>query len=301
MPPISDDLIDYARTIAPHIDRLAIAVHKHGRPASRALLQEFGLSSAGILIDARSMLLAGPLTLDDLATIERYAPREELSATLEEHVHQGLLVRDDRTETLVYHTTARGQDLLLRLSDLQGRTIAALWAVHNEMLPDLAPAATRITDHAAAGLPLERYPAFRLEHAAPVPLGAPLAYVLLMRLTALRYLRADAHATALAAHQLDAIQATTLTLLWQSVAPLTTDEITATNHIPVEPLDKALAALKRQALVQQQDGRWLPTGEGRATRDEIELETNREAAPPFAALDANERAAFLEGLKALPD
>jgi hypothetical protein len=301
MPVISDDLIAYAREIAPHIDRLTIAVHKHGRPAGRALFEEFGLPGGGILIDARPILLAGPITLDDLATIERFARREDLSAALDEHVRQGMLSRDDETEAAVYSTTARGQDLLLRLTDLHARTIAALWAVYGELLAGLATPATLMTDYAATALPLERYPAFRLQHAAPVPLGAPPAYVLLLRLTALRYLRADAHATALAAHQLDATQATTLTLLWRAAAPLAAEEITPGHHIGSEALDGALAALGRRGLVHEQHRRWLPTAEGRAARDEIELDTNRRAAPAYAALDVAERAAFLAGLRALPD
>ncbi|HZS89792.1 MAG TPA: hypothetical protein VFE42_20170 [Chloroflexota bacterium] len=301
MPVISDDLIAYAGAIAPHIDRLSIAVHRHGRPAGRALLEEFGLPGGGTLIDARPILLAGPITLDDLATVERFARREDLGSALDEYVGQGILSRDDQTEPAIYSTTARGQDLLLRLTDLHARTIAALWAVHGELLAELVALATLTTGYAAAALPLEHYPAFRLQHATPVPLGAPPAYVLLLHLTALRYLRADAHATALAAHQLDAIQATTLTVLWRSAIPPTVEEIAANHHIESEALDAALAALGRRGLVQEQRGRWLPTAEGRATRDTIELETNRRAAPPFTALGADERAALLAGLQALPD
>jgi hypothetical protein len=35
-------LADYARDVAPHIDRLAIAVHRHASPAGRAVIQSYG-------------------------------------------------------------------------------------------------------------------------------------------------------------------------------------------------------------------------------------------------------------------
>lgn len=288
---VFDDLVSYARAVAPHIDRLAIAVHRHGQPAVLALLQEFGLGRAGVLIDACPLLLAGPITLGDLAVIDRYAPREDLSSGLEQQVDQEILTRDETTETPLYGSTTRGRDLLLRLTDLQGATVTALWAVHDDLLPGLASTATWVTDRAAT-LPLDLYPAFRRLHAAPTQLGAAPAHLLLTRLTALRYLRADAHALALAAERLDPTQAGVFTALWTRAAGAH-DDLAAPDH--------ALEALQSRGLIQRTGGRWSISVAGRVLRDAIEEETDRATAPPFGTLAAADRAAFLQGLATLPD
>lgn len=288
---VSGDLVSYARAVAPHIDRLAIAVHHHGQPAALALLREFGLDQASMLIDACPLLLAGPITLGDLAVIDRYVPREELAIGLEQQVEQEILTRDETTETPLYSSTTRGRDLLLRLTDLQGATVTALWAVHDDLLPDLASAATWVTDRAAATLPLGLYPAFWRLHAAPTQLGAAPAHLLLARLTALRYLRADAHVLALAAEHLDAAQAATLTALWTRA--------TGAHDEPVA--DPILEALQLRGLIEHREDRWSISAAGRVLRDAIEEETDRAAAPPFGALDDADRAAFLQGLAMLPD
>lgn len=289
---MSDDLVSYARAVAPHIDRLAIAVHRHGQPAALALLHEFGLDRAGVLIDALPLLLTGPITLDDLAVIDRYAPRQELASGLEQQVEQEILTRDETTEMPLYSSTTRGRDLLLRLTDLQGATVTALWAVHDDLLPDLASTATWVTDRAAATLPLDLYPAFRRLHAAPTQLGAAPAHLLLTRLTALRYLRADAHALALAAERLDAVQAGVFTALWTR-APEAHDDSVAADH--------ALEALLSRGLVERTGGHWSISAAGCVLRDAIEEETDRATAPPFGVLDAADRATFLQGLATLPD
>lgn len=286
------NLVAYASAIAPHIDRLALVVHRYARPAAAALLREVGLPNAGILVDARALLLAGAITLEDLAILERYAPRDGLATALEEHVRQGLLERDEASEVPLYVCTMRGRDLLLRLTDLQGEAMTALWAVHEQGLGALASLATRVSDHAAATLPLDRYPAFRGQHAAPAPLGATPAHLLLIRLTTLRYLRADAHAAAWQAHGLDAAQAGALTALWRADRPLGLDDL--------YQVTAALDALREHGLVEQADGSWRITAGGRALRDAIEDATNRGAAPPFAILDEQERADFVAGLEALP-
>jgi hypothetical protein len=83
---IADNLPAYAHDIAPHIDRLAIALHRHARHVAPPVLQAFGLTSAGVLIDARPLLLAGPISVDNLAIIERDIPRESLAPALDRHV-----------------------------------------------------------------------------------------------------------------------------------------------------------------------------------------------------------------------
>lgn len=293
----SPDLAAYARAVAPHVDRLAIAVHKHVRPAGRALVQEFGLRHPGVLVDARATLLAGPIALDDLAAIERYVPRDELAAALEEHVGQGLLTHEVGTGGR-YVATPRGRDFLRRLTAAQGETITALWAARAAALPVLVATATRAADHAAAILPRAAYPAFHGQDAAPDPAGATPAHLLLTRLTTLRYLRADAHAAAWRSRGLDAAQGAVFTALWRARTPLTTDEARGLVSNG-DAADRVLETLHERGLTAQEAGGWRISAAGRALRDAIERDTDRGAAPPFVTLAPPERTAFLTGLERL--
>ena len=65
--------------------------------------------------------------------------------------------------------------------------------------------------------------------------------------------------------------------------------------------DHTLEALTSRGLIERTGNRWSLSVAGRALRDAIEVETNRAAAPPFGALDAIDRTAFLRGLETLPD
>ena len=212
-------------------------------------------------------------------------------------MRQGLLERDEASETPLYACTLRGRDLLLRLTALQGEAITTLWAAHEASLGALASLATRVSDNAAATLPLDRYPAFRGQHAAPAPLGATPAHLLLTRLTTLRYLRADAHALAWQAQGLDAAHAGALTALWRAREPLSANDLTGLGN---DVSSTALAALRDRGLAGENKGVWRLSRQGRTLRDAIEVATNRAAAPPFAILDDQERIAFLAGLERLP-
>jgi hypothetical protein len=138
-------------------------------------------------------------------------------------------------------------------------------------------------------LPPDRYPAFRRQHAAPDPPDATPAALLLARLTALRYLRADAHAAAWATAGLDAAQIGALTALLRGTIP------------SWDGVDAALERLQHRGQAAHDGTTWHLTERGRAEREAIEADTNERAAPPWAALTATERAALLHGLARLPD
>jgi hypothetical protein len=156
-------------------------------------------------------MLAGPVTANDLAAIERHAPRAGLVAAVDEYV----------------------------------------------------------------------------QHVAPDPPDATPAHALLSRLTTLRYLRADAHAAAWSTRGLDAAQVGVLTALWRAAAADHDGDI--------------LEQLLRRGLVARDGARWYLTDEGRAVRDTIESDTDERAAPPWAALDPEERRRLIDSLARLPD
>lgn len=299
---VSDALAAYARAVAPHVDRLADATRREGAPA--ALLRDAGLTQADTLIAARGVLLSGPLGPDDLLMLDRSTRPEALATALDEYVRRGLIVPLDggeMGEIPFYAPTLRGRDLLLRLTARQGAAVTALWAPHDALLPALASIATRVVGDAAATLPLAAYPAFRLQQAAPAPLGATPAHLLLTRLVALRTLRADATTAVWRAHGLDAVQARALTAVCCAAGSLARHEPHGAGHDADADADEsALAALHSRRLVGRENGHWHITAPGRTLHASIEQEIDARAAHPFAAVEAPERAVFLLGLKRLP-
>lgn len=282
------DLPAFARAIAPHVDRLAIAVHRHAAPLAGPMLRSLGLTRAFVLINGRPLLLAGPITARELAVIERYMAPDELLAGLEEQVQRGLLAAAGPPDVRQYTPTSHGLDLLLRLTALQGAAITALWAAHESDLPPLIDATTRAT-RAAASLPPPLYPAFRLQYAAPDQPDATPAATLLARLTAQRYLRADAHAAAWAAAGLDGLEIGALTALWRGVAA---DWPSA---------EAARERLQRRGFAERDGTTWRLTDAGHRAREALEADTDERAAPPWYALSPPERDTLLQGLARLPE
>lgn len=291
---LSDEIAAYARAIAPQVERLV----RTGRSTAPAFLPALEPPHDAILIAASDPLLAGSITLDDLAALERRVPRATLAAALREYARRGLVARADVAGETSYASTMRGQDLLLRVTAQQGATVTALWAPYDDILPALVSIATRVVG-AAATLPLAAYPAFRLQQAAPVPLDAPLARLLVARLAALRALRADVTTAVWRAHDFDAAQARALVDVCCAASQRPHAEDAGVGHDEDGPAG-ALAALHSRRLVGRESGQWHITAPGRTLHASIEQEIDERAAQPFAAVEAPERAAFLLGLKRLP-
>jgi hypothetical protein len=106
-----------------------------------------------------------------------------------------------------YAVTPAHRPLLLAMQAAQGAAADELWAPAAGQVSALLPLADRLVAAAweTAGT------AFALLAGAPDPDGATPAHLLLTRVTALRYHRADAHAAAWSAAGLTAAQVVTLT------------------------------------------------------------------------------------------
>ncbi len=291
-----DTLITDVGAIALHADRLVGAVHRHERLVG--FVRDAGLSHARVAI-AAGLLLTGPVSLDDLAAVERALPPKVLVTAMEDDARRGLMAYvggGEMAELPFYTATARGRAVLLRLTALQGEVAAALWASAADSLPVLASAATRVVGHAAATLPLAHYPAFRVQQAVPAPIADMPEPLLLTRLIALRALHADARDHARRRHGLDPAQAEALAAVGRADTSGQMTEPASDN----DGEERAQSALRARRLAGNESGRWHLTTPSRALHAAIVREATHDIAPPFAALDTSERGAFLHGLERLP-
>ncbi|HEX5493039.1 MAG TPA: hypothetical protein VFX70_00510, partial [Mycobacteriales bacterium] len=184
--------------MAPHVDRLAISVHPRTRDRMRDAVAAAGLTGdTGVLVPLAVPLLAGPSAAGDLHAVVRYVPWPRFVAALDAHVAQNLLERlaDGR-----YGLTEPGHRFCAAVQAALGAAATEQWEPATEAVSGLLPLAHRL---AAAGWETAGT-AYALIAGARDPRPATPAHLLLLRLTALRYHRADAHAAAWAAAGLTA-------------------------------------------------------------------------------------------------
>ncbi|MEV7006414.1 hypothetical protein [Streptosporangium sp. NPDC051022] len=181
-----DDLPGYAASIAPLIDAVHLGVHIASRPLGRELAERWGLQT-DLLVDLRCVLPLRPLTPGGLTALYRYNPFD--GTELDIQIAQGALVAG-HGGTL--HATDRALGFIAELYELHATVIGEMWAAHADRLSELAGLAGRLV--AAA----EGSAGAAFTQAAPPyePEGTPGGVLLFNRLAALRYHRADAHASA---------------------------------------------------------------------------------------------------------
>lgn len=272
-------LAAYAAEIAPHVDRLVIAVHRQARATHSAAMDAWradaGLDAPGLLINLRPFINDRVEHADLLARLHRYQHPASTAAATAAAVEAGV-IRQDVT------ATDRGIELAAQLTELQRATINELWAGHDEVFELVGPLTTvvdRLPEHYAGD-------EFTLTRAfvaldRPTPTGPFLVHHLL---TVLRYLRADCHSEVLTEAELTPGEAARLDEVWRALE--------GTHH------GQTLEDLALRGLVTT-DGEL--TDDGRQYRQAIEDETDSFAATAWSELDDAARAAVLEHLESLPD
>jgi hypothetical protein len=201
------NLTAYAADLAPLIDRLFIAGHRAAGKHAQALGERLQVSSFGILIDLRTLLL-GPrgMSFEEARSIQRYLNASGTEAGLLEEERAGRLVRSgDR-----WMPTETGRELLLGLSEALERGTADLW----------------LTVVSAADRYKERfYPALEalLDARTTIPRSAPFACW--QCVAELRYLRADVYAEAWRNAGLDSSGILALTSLCHAQGPIDVEQI----------------------------------------------------------------------------
>lgn len=275
-----EQLAHFAADVAPHVDRLVLAVHRQPRVGHAdevaAWRADVGLDAPGLLINLRPFIIDGVESREVLDRLHRYEPPAATEASVRAAVDAGLVTPDLRA-------TPSGVDLAARLTEIQRTTINELWADHHDIVTGLIEPLTRVVDELPGRYPGDPFELARAFAALdrPKPPGPFLVHHLL---TVLRYLRADAHSEVLLEAELTPGEAARLDGAWRALEG---------PHHP-HPLEE----LVLRGLVSA-DGDI--TDDGRRYRDAIEHETNSVAGTVWDALDDAGRAAVLDLLGRLPD
>lgn len=179
------DSADACRTaiaMAAELDRLVPAGH---RGIKAALVAGGWLPERpphfGVLVELRSLLLAGPVGVDVVAGLFRYQPRIDLA--IGELVAGGWLVRSAGAIA----ATSRCMTALAALMAAAGRALVDLWGAPEDALD-------RVAEVVTGALRTSAGPVF--DALATVDINAPPAVRLFERCNALRHHRADGHAAA---------------------------------------------------------------------------------------------------------
>ncbi|MGC5032440.1 hypothetical protein [Micromonospora sp. DT229] len=198
----------FAALIAPVIDRVFVAAMQAGRDGGAAeLSQRYGGTAAtGLLVELRTRLAAPGGTVDaaGLAAVTRYRDPATCRRAVDRHLAYAMIHR--RSDGALT-ATERGAAFLAELYQVHAEVTEELWAGHEDRVLRLAVAAGWLV---AAALTSESDPgcdsgsggggsAFTAVAPPYEPEGATAGVLLLNRLGALRYHRADAHAAAWAA------------------------------------------------------------------------------------------------------
>lgn len=291
------ELITYAATVAPEVDRLVIAGHRAARPFALELRQRLGVTSFGPLIDLRRQLLSSPgMTMQDAHWKQRGVLLDELQASLQGSVSDGLLNRAGPRFT----PTDRGREVLDGLTDALSRGLAPLWGSGAE-LQQASQGVEMVIQRAGNTLGAVDYPAFTVERAGAGvdPSNQPLA--LWTHLSTLRYLRADAHALAWLPITELWSEKILLTALCYTVGPNSVD-VRREESVLIDDdhVTENLVTLEKRGWAWRDANRWEATPAGRQIRRQVEENTNAFNAPPFSVLRDRQRLDLLRVLRELP-
>lgn len=267
--------------MAPDVDRLVIAIHRHVR-AHRTeiarLIAETGVPSPVLIVDLRPFLLEGPVGLSVAEAFGRFMPPDAFGEVVGGLVESGTLRR--KGDLLVPSDGAIR--FAERTTELQVAVIDDLWARHADAVDRLLdPAGDVVLAGAAVEPDLPLFGALtRLRE--PEPSGA---YLLHHRLTMLRYLRADVHVAVLRAVGLTPERARVVDALWRR------DAVAAdSTPIAAELAESGWLDQDRSALTEL----------GSTRREAVEAETNRRISAVLAQVPADDVADLVKLLPTLP-
>ncbi|MGN9812289.1 hypothetical protein ACTMSW_23405 [Micromonospora sp. BQ11] len=189
----------FAGLVAPAVDRAFVAGMLAGRDGGGAeLSQRYGGPAAtGFLVELRTRLAVPGGTVDGagFAAVTRYRDPATCQRALDKHVAYGMI---HRRPDGGLSATERGTAFLTELYQVHAEVTEELWAGHDDRVRRLVEAFGRVLAYALVlaedgGEPDGAFTAVAPPHE---PDGTPAGVLLLNRLGALRYHRADAHAAA---------------------------------------------------------------------------------------------------------
>lgn len=190
----------FAGLVAPAIDRAFVAGMLAGRDGGGAELSSRygGPAATGFLVEFRTRLAAPGGTVDGpgFAAVTRYRDPAACQRALDKQVAHGMI---QRAPDGGFCATERGLAFLAELYQVHGEVTEELWAGHDDRVVRLVTALGRLLGYALLLAETEDPGAgSAFDAMAPPyePAGTPPGVLLLNRLGALRYCRADAHAAA---------------------------------------------------------------------------------------------------------
>lgn len=274
----------WAADLAPHIDRLALCVHRPtgARSDLREVIAPLGLPPQSFVVSAARMVASGRITVDDLALLGRYQPRRWAQASMDQHLERGVV--GPSSDGVAFVPTEEFRSASARILVFQAEEAARLWGSRGSTLQETLDLAHSCVSIAAASA--DQLPAFRRQVDTQGAVPAGTAGQLLGRLTELRYLRSDVHAAAWEEFGLAGPAAQALHRLWRGFAP---------GDAP----PRALTALEERGLARSEGGQWTATGEARTVCHRVEADTNIRFAGLLAALPAGDRIRLMRLLSTL--
>jgi len=239
----------------------------------------------GLLNSLALVLLARPITRDDLGRIVPYLPPALEDALIENNVVEGIVRWDGEHVAL----TNDGRDLAEAVVLLQESAVADLWreaeAASSAVEKIAVPLVRRARDIDAPATPAA-FALFADLIDRPTQTGRVLRAI-----TALRYWRADAHRASLDAAGLEAPEAHALNRLWDAHRGV--DRV---GQGRAEPGNRGVAALEARGLAK--DG--AITSFGIDLREKIEADTDVRTDSLYDGLGDEARHRLLAGLAGLP-
>ncbi|MEV1144222.1 hypothetical protein [Micromonospora sp. NPDC049799] len=189
----------FAGLVTPAVDRAFVAGMLAGRDGGGAeLSQRYGGPAAtGFLLELRTRLAVPGGTVDGagFAAVTRYRDPASCQRALDKHVAYGMI---HRRPDGGLSATERGLAFLTELYQVHAEVTEELWAGHDDRVRRLVEAFGRVLAYALVlaedgGEPDGGFTAVAPPHE---PDGTPAGVLLLNRLGAVRFHRADAHAAA---------------------------------------------------------------------------------------------------------
>jgi hypothetical protein len=276
----------FVSAVAAEVDRLVVRGHElaHEYPDKPEVLSQM-TALPHLLNTAAIVLLAQPLTRDEVKGIWPYTPGSVIDALIDNNIQEGVVVEDDRGLVL----TDAGRATAEALVTVQEDAVARAWPRTRDEVNTIERVVRPVVERAETLAPPRspsNFALFAPHRSRPTIEGSVLRLI-----TAVRYWRADAHRRAIDDAGLDRSEAHALNKLWDA-------------HRGVERVGqgfpntgrKAIASLEQSGLAE--DG--SITADGMDVRERIEEETDRLTAPLYDQVDEPSREELLRALSALP-
>jgi hypothetical protein len=276
----------FVSAVAAEIDRLVVGGHElaHAYPDKPAVLDELK-ALPHLLHTAAIVLLAQPLTRDEIKGVVPYTPTSLIDSLIDNNVDEGIVGEEDGRIVL----TDTGRATAEAVVGVQEDSVARVWSAVADELRTIERVMRPAVDRARTIAPPRRPSNFALF--APHGDRPTLEGSVLRLMTAVRYWRADAHLRAVEDAQLDRAEAHALNVLWDA-------------HRGVERVGQGFLNTGKQAMASL-EARGLATDgtittEGISLRERIEEETDRLTAPLYDEVDEPSRDELLRALRSVP-